>query len=146
MYSYGPPHMARKKQDDLHEHTFSSYVRIRDVALKTCQRWWTIGKSGVRGSGISVLVAQHDDDDDDDFKLIISYLNTYHHHRVALRTRSSSLSIFLFLSLSFSLSLSRHPSLSSLAPGRCSRLHLMSTESSYKCWSANSGTSMCKSP
>ena len=38
MYSYGPPHMARQKQDDQLEHTFSSYVRIRDVALKTCQR------------------------------------------------------------------------------------------------------------
>ena len=41
---------------------FSSYVRIRDVALKTCQ----IGRSGERGSGISVLAARHDDDDDDD--------------------------------------------------------------------------------
>ena len=34
MYSYGPPHMAVQKQDDQHEHTFSSYVRIRDVVLK----------------------------------------------------------------------------------------------------------------
>ena len=30
--------MAEQKQDDLHEHTYSSYVRIRDVALKTYQR------------------------------------------------------------------------------------------------------------
>ena len=36
MYSYGPPHMAEQKQDDQHEHTYSSYVRIRDVAQKTC--------------------------------------------------------------------------------------------------------------
>ena len=36
--SYRSPHMARQKQDDQHEHTFSSYVRIRDVALKNCQR------------------------------------------------------------------------------------------------------------
>ena len=64
MYSDGPPHMAKQKQDDQHEHTFSSYVRIRDVALKTCQRRWTIGNSGERGSVISVLVAWHDDDDD----------------------------------------------------------------------------------
>ena len=63
MYSCGPPHMAGQKQDDQHEHTFSSYVRIRDVALKPCQRRWTIGKSGDRGSGISVLAARHDDDD-----------------------------------------------------------------------------------
>ena len=48
--------------------TYSSYVRIRDVALKTCQRRWTIGRSGERGSGISVLVALHDDDEDNDFK------------------------------------------------------------------------------
>ena len=63
MYSYGPPHMAEQKQDDQHDHTFSNYVRIRDVAQKTCQRRWTIGKSGERGWGISVLPAQHDDDD-----------------------------------------------------------------------------------
>ena len=55
--------MAVQKQDDQHGHTFSSYVRIRDVVLKTCQRRWTIGKSGERGSGISVLPARYDDDD-----------------------------------------------------------------------------------
>ena len=66
MYSYGPPHMAEQKHDDQHQHTFSSYVRIRNVALKTYQRRWTIGKNGERGSGISVLVAWHDDDDDGD--------------------------------------------------------------------------------
>ena len=60
------PHMAVQKQDDQHEHTFSNYVRIKDVVLKTCQRRWTIGKSGERGSGISVLPARHGDDDDDD--------------------------------------------------------------------------------
>ena len=38
MYSYGPPHMAKQKQDDQLEHTYSSYVRILDVALKTCQK------------------------------------------------------------------------------------------------------------
>ena len=63
MYSYRPPHTAGQKQDDQHEHTFSSYVRIRDVALKTYQRRWTIGRSGKRGSGISMLVARQDDDD-----------------------------------------------------------------------------------
>ena len=66
MYSYGPPHMAVQKQDDQHEHTFSSYVRIGDVVLKTCLGRWTIGRSGERGSGISVPPAWHDDDDDDD--------------------------------------------------------------------------------
>ena len=60
------PTHGRAKQDDQHEHTFSNYVRIRDVVQKTCLRRWTIGKSGERGSGISVLPARHDDDDDDD--------------------------------------------------------------------------------
>ena len=62
MYSYGPPHMAKQKQDDQLEHTYSSYVRIWDVAHKTCQKRWMIGRSGERGSGISVLAAWHDDD------------------------------------------------------------------------------------
>ena len=55
-----------KKQDDQHEHTFSSYVMIRDVVLKTYLGRWTLGRSGERGSGISVLPAWYDDDDDDD--------------------------------------------------------------------------------
>ena len=70
-YSYGPLHMAKQKQDDQLEHTYSSYVRIRDVALKTCQSRWMMGRSGERGSGISVLVARHDDDDDIKAKMII---------------------------------------------------------------------------
>ena len=63
MYSYGPPHMAKQKQDDQLEHTYSSYVRIREVDLKTSQKRWMIGRSGEIGSGISVLAARHDDDD-----------------------------------------------------------------------------------
>ena len=59
------PHMTGQMQDDQHEHTFSSYVRIRDVALKTCQRRWTIGRGGERGSEISVQAVRYDDDDDD---------------------------------------------------------------------------------
>ena len=38
MCSCGPPHMANQKQDDQLEHSYSSYVMIRDVTLKTC-RW-----------------------------------------------------------------------------------------------------------
>ena len=64
IYSYGPPHMVVQKQDDQHEYTISSYVRIRDVVLKTCMGRWTIGRSGERVSGISVLPARYDDDDD----------------------------------------------------------------------------------
>ena len=56
--------MAMQKQDDQHEHTFSSYVRIRDFVLKTYLGRRTIGRSGKRGSEISVLPARYDDDDD----------------------------------------------------------------------------------
>ena len=56
--------MAAQKQDDQLERTFSSYVRIQDVVLKTYLGRWTIGRSGERGSGISVLPARYDDDDE----------------------------------------------------------------------------------
>ena len=49
MYSYGPPHMAKQKQDDQLEHTYSSYVRIRDVTLKTCQKRCMIGRVAREG-------------------------------------------------------------------------------------------------
>ena len=42
--------------------TYSGSFRIRDVALTTCQKRWTIGRRCKRGSEISVLVAQDDDD------------------------------------------------------------------------------------
>ena len=72
MCYYGPPHMTEQKQYNQLEHTYSSYVRIQDVALKTYQRWWMIGRSGERGSRISVLAAQHDDDDDDEVESTVS--------------------------------------------------------------------------
>ena len=56
--------MAEQKQDNQLEHTSNSYVRIGDVALKSCQKRSIIGRSGERGSGISVLAARHDDDDE----------------------------------------------------------------------------------
>ena len=40
---------CKQKQDDQLEHTYSSYVRIQDVALKTCRRRWTIGRSAREG-------------------------------------------------------------------------------------------------
>ena len=85
--------MAEQKQDDQLAPTYSSSVRIRDVALRTYQNWWTIGRSGERGSGISVLSARHYDDD------------VYHH---------------VTPSVLISLTLSCHPSLSYLASGRSS--------------------------
>ena len=65
--------MAEQKQDDQLEPTYSSYVRIRDVALRTCQKQCTIGRSGERGSGISVLAARNDDDDDDDTCILMQF-------------------------------------------------------------------------
>ena len=57
MYSYGPLHMAKKSRATiLNIHTAA--LRIRGVALRTCPKRWTIGRSGERGSGISVLMAQ----------------------------------------------------------------------------------------
>ena len=87
MYSCGPPHMDGQKQDDQHEHTFSSYVRIQDVALKTYQRRWTIGRSGERVSEISVLAARHDNDDDNPPCIfpIYSYLLELHHTTLPLK-------------------------------------------------------------
>ena len=63
MCSCGPLHMANQKQDDQLEHSYSSYVMIRDVTPKACPRRWMIGRRGERGSEISVLAARHDDDD-----------------------------------------------------------------------------------
>ena len=41
-----------------------TYIQqLWDVVQTTCQRRWTVGKSGERGSGISVLPARHDNDD-----------------------------------------------------------------------------------
>ena len=56
------PTYAVQKQDNQLELTYSNYVRTQDVILKTCRRRWMIGRSGERGSGISVLAARHDDD------------------------------------------------------------------------------------
>ena len=106
MYSYGPQHMAVQKQDDQHEHTFSIYVRIRDVVLKTCLGRWTIGRSGERGSGISVLPARHDDDDDDIYIYIYIYIyinprkdkwwsNKWHKQRSDLFSLFNGISTFM---------------------------------------------------
>ena len=44
------PHIwPSKSRTSSSRHICSSYVRIRDVALKTCQRRWTIWRSGERG-------------------------------------------------------------------------------------------------
>ena len=49
--------MAKQRQDDQLEPTYSSSVPIRDVALKTYREQWTIGRDGERETGISMLIA-----------------------------------------------------------------------------------------
>ena len=66
------PAYGRAKAGDQLEHTYSSNVRIRDVALTTSRRRWTIGRNGERWSGVSVLAARHDDDDDEVFLVILT--------------------------------------------------------------------------
>ena len=88
--AYGSPHMAAQKQDDQHDRTFSSYVRIQVVVLKTYLGRWTIGRSGERGSGISVLPARYDDDDDDDDDI---YLDTVCHFQVPSYKKSNLLNL-----------------------------------------------------
>ncbi len=63
--------MDEQRLDNQFEPTDNSSVPIRDVTLKTCQKQWTIGSGGERGSGISVLIARHDDVDDDEFQKLI---------------------------------------------------------------------------
>ena len=57
--------MDEQRQNDQLEPTYSSSVPIRGVARKICWKQWTIGRDGKRGSGIFMLMAQHDDDDDE---------------------------------------------------------------------------------
>ena len=45
IFSDGPTHMAEQMQGDQLEPTYSSSVRIQDVAPRTCQKRWTIGRS-----------------------------------------------------------------------------------------------------
>ena len=65
MYSSCEPlHMDGQRQYDTLEPAYSSSVPIRDVALKTCWKQWTIGRGHARGSKMSMLMARHDADYD----------------------------------------------------------------------------------
>ena len=63
--SCGPLHVDEQRQDDQLEPTFHSSVPIRNVALMTCRKQWTMGKGRKRRLGMSVLIAWQDDADDD---------------------------------------------------------------------------------
>ena len=59
------PSHSQERQDDQAEPTYSSYVPIRDVTLKTYRKQWKIGRGGEREREreISVLMARRDDGD-----------------------------------------------------------------------------------
>ena len=65
-----------------------TYIQhLCDVAQKTSQRRWTIGKSGERGSGISVLAAHDDDQSFADCTKCINY-NWCHRHFIGIICQS----------------------------------------------------------
>ena len=68
------PHQTRSKLGNYV--MISTNVRIQVVVLKTYRGRWTIGRSGERGSGISVLPARYDDDDEEHFN-ILCFLNFF---------------------------------------------------------------------
>ena len=65
MYSYGPPHMTEKKQDDQLEHTYIQQL-YGDTGCSPEDQPKTMndGEKWERGSEISMLAARHHDDDD----------------------------------------------------------------------------------
>ena len=65
MYSYGPPHMAKQMQDVQLEHTYRSYVKIRDVALEDLPEVMNDREKWRERVRDIVLAARHDDDNDD---------------------------------------------------------------------------------
>ena len=72
MYSHGPPHMAKQKQDDQLEHTYSSYVRIRDAAPEELPEAMNDREKWRERVRISVLAARHDDNDDISLQIIFN--------------------------------------------------------------------------
>ena len=68
IYSCGPLHMDEQRQDVQFEPTCSSFVPIREGALRICRKQWTIGRCGERRSGISVLI---------DEEVHYNYFNSY---------------------------------------------------------------------
>ena len=66
------PTKQQLHMDDQLEPTCYSSVPIRDITLMNCEKQWTIGRGGGRGSEISLLIERYDDD-------ILSYLYTHTH-------------------------------------------------------------------
>ena len=113
MYSCGPLHMDEQRQDDQLEPICSGSVPILNVALKTCRKQLTIEKGGKWGSGISVLMAQHNDDDFlvDSFSFPCYFL-LYCFFLLSFIRLSLFYSLSVCLSVCLSLNLSIYPILS----------------------------------
>ena len=62
MYSYGPHHTDKQRQDNQIKPIYDSYVPIHDVAWGICRERWTIGTGDERRSGKTVLAVWYDDD------------------------------------------------------------------------------------
>ena len=64
------PRKSRTTSTNVHSAAIWGY---RLLSLKTCLGRWTIGRSGERGSGISVLPARYDDDDEGGIDRVFPY-------------------------------------------------------------------------
>ena len=84
--------MDEKRQNDQLEPTYSSSVPIRNVALKTRRKQWTIENGSEKGSGISVLMPPHDDDDD-------IHRNTWNHLTLLTYAKVNKLDIGQLINL-----------------------------------------------
>ena len=67
--------MDKQRQDNQLEPAYSSSMPIRDLALKSRRKQWTIGRGVEKESGISVLMARHDHEDDDCSSRMTALLN-----------------------------------------------------------------------
>ena len=85
IYSCGPLHLDEQRQDDQLEPIYNSSLPIRDVALKTYRKRWTIEVGGKRRLGRSVQVAWHRlRDDDYAFLSVLFSYSCWTHHRVLI--------------------------------------------------------------
>ena len=64
MYSCEPLLIDKQRQEDLLESIYDSFMLIQDITWKTSWEQGTIETGGEKGSGRSMLAAQHDNDDE----------------------------------------------------------------------------------
>ena len=79
--------MGEQRQDEELEPIYNISVPIYDVALKTHRERWTIETGSERGSGKSVLGAQHEDYDDEISEIMLDDIYLWLSLGVSYRTR-----------------------------------------------------------